>query len=107
VVPKCKDLVWSRQILLFATIPVRHPAAVAQPPRADIFPRNRLAWPKTQLPTEHSMPHPPSDSVAYARSWSAKSVCASSAKTAKEQFATFGQVWKWREHETVSHRAER
>lgn len=36
----------------------------------------------------------------------AKSECASGAETAKDQFAAFGQVWKWRDHETVSHSAK-
>jgi CRISPR-associated protein Csm1 len=37
----------------------------------------------------------------------AKSECAPGAETAKDQFAAFGQVWKWHEHETVSHSARR
>jgi CRISPR-associated protein Csm1 len=36
----------------------------------------------------------------------AKSECAPGAETAKDQFAAFGQVWKWHEHETVSHSAK-
>ena len=36
----------------------------------------------------------------------AKSECASGADAAKDQFAAFGQVWKWHEHETVSHSAK-
>jgi CRISPR-associated protein Csm1 len=36
----------------------------------------------------------------------AKSECAPGAETAKDQFAAFGQVWKWHEHETVNHSAK-
>jgi CRISPR-associated protein Csm1 len=37
----------------------------------------------------------------------AKSECAPGTETAKDQFAAFGQVWKWHEHETVSHSAKK